>query len=259
MNQELIDLAIERGRLIERISNQRQLLGQQLQPVGEALETADRAIAAVRKAVTYLKQHPEIVAAGVAVLVVLQPGRVWRWSKRGTFVWRTWRLLRRTDRELGLTHPSRRSRVKRRNIPRRCPRAQSLTEPRRSLPDTQLDQLPGRRFRPTAVGQRARGTRMQHAPGPDLRPGQRCGCPRLGESADADHPFRLQERTTSACRCASQAARSGAASAAGSLSGVRLRPDRKSQRAIVGDEVLGKKRVGSNRSARGTIPTDAAR
>ena len=52
MNQDLISLAIERGRLLERISNQRQLLGQQLQPVGDALETADRAVAAVRKAGT---------------------------------------------------------------------------------------------------------------------------------------------------------------------------------------------------------------
>ena len=107
MNQDLISLAIERGRLLERISNERHLLGQQLQPVGDALETADRAVAAVRKAGTDLGQHPEVVAAGVVVLVVLQPGRVWRWSKRGYFVWRTWRLLRRKMSELGI-NPARR-------------------------------------------------------------------------------------------------------------------------------------------------------
>ena len=67
MNQDLISLAIERGRLLERISNQRQLLGRQLQPVGDALETADRAVAAVRKAGAYLGQHPEVVAAGEQV------------------------------------------------------------------------------------------------------------------------------------------------------------------------------------------------
>ena len=49
----------------------------------------------------------EVVAAGVVVLVVLQPGRVWRWSKRGYFVWRTWRLLRRKMSELGI-NPARR-------------------------------------------------------------------------------------------------------------------------------------------------------
>jgi len=95
MNQELIDLAIERGRLIERISNQRRLLGQQLQPLGAGLATADRAIASVRQGSDYVKQHPEMVAVGVAVLVVLQPRRVWRWSQRVFFVWRTWRMLRK--------------------------------------------------------------------------------------------------------------------------------------------------------------------
>ena len=95
MNQELIDLAIERGRLIERISNQRQLLGQQLQPLGAGLATADRAIASVRQGCAYVKQHPEMVTIGVAVLVVLQPRRVWRWSQRVFFVWRTWRMLRK--------------------------------------------------------------------------------------------------------------------------------------------------------------------
>jgi len=94
MNQELIDLAIERGRLIERISSQRQLLGQQLQPLGAGLARADRTIAGIRQSSDYVKQHPEMVAVGVAALVVLQPRRVWRWSQRLFFVWRTWRMLR---------------------------------------------------------------------------------------------------------------------------------------------------------------------
>ena len=95
MNQDLIDVAIERGRLIERISSQRQLLGQQLQPLGAGLATAGRAIASIRQGSDCVKQHPEMVAIGVAVLVVLQPRRVWRWSQRVFFVWRTWRMLRK--------------------------------------------------------------------------------------------------------------------------------------------------------------------
>ena len=95
MNQDLIDVAIERGRLIERISSQRQLLGQQLQPLGAGLATAGRAIASIRQGSDYVKQHPEMVAVGVAALVVLQPRRVWRWSQRLFFVWRTWRMLRK--------------------------------------------------------------------------------------------------------------------------------------------------------------------
>lgn len=102
MNQPRIDLAIERGRLIERISNQRQRLGEQLQPVGASLQTADRAVTTLRNGSNYLKQHPEVVTVAVAVLVVVQPRRVWRWGKRGFFVWRSWRMLRRQLLDLGL-------------------------------------------------------------------------------------------------------------------------------------------------------------
>lgn len=103
MNQDPIDLALERGRLLERIGMQRQTLGQQLQPVGRALHAADRTLATVRNATDYLGQHPEMVTAAVALLVVLKPARAWRWTRRGFFVWRTWRLLRREMSALGLT------------------------------------------------------------------------------------------------------------------------------------------------------------
>ncbi|MCB1932807.1 MAG: YqjK-like family protein [Candidatus Accumulibacter sp.] len=102
MNQALIDLAVERGRLLERISNQRQMLRRELQPVGNALHGADRAVATVRKGSRYIKDHPEMVGVGVAVLIVVQPRRVWRWTKRGYFAWRTWRTLRQQMAEFGL-------------------------------------------------------------------------------------------------------------------------------------------------------------
>ncbi|MBK7952805.1 MAG: hypothetical protein KBE22_06180 [Candidatus Accumulibacter sp.] len=102
MNQELIDIAIQRGRLLERISNQRQLLAQQLQPLEAGLAAADRAVVTLRNGSNYLKQNPEVVTVAVAVLVVLQPRRVWRWSKRGFFAWRTWRMLRTQMLDLGL-------------------------------------------------------------------------------------------------------------------------------------------------------------
>jgi hypothetical protein len=102
MNQQLIDLAVQRGRLLERISNQRQQLGQQLLPLGSTLRTADRAVTAIRNGSTYVKQHPEVVTVAVAVLVVLQPRRVWRWTRRGFFAWRSWRMLRVQLADLGL-------------------------------------------------------------------------------------------------------------------------------------------------------------
>jgi hypothetical protein len=102
VNQELIDLAVERGRLLERISSQRQSLAQQLLPLGEAMATADRVVAGARQCGDYFKRHPEWVATGVAVLVILRPSRIWRWSSRAFLAWRTWRILRRELSELGL-------------------------------------------------------------------------------------------------------------------------------------------------------------
>ena len=102
MNQELIDLAVERGRLLERISSQRQLLAQQLQPLGAAMGTADRVVARARQCGEYLKRHPEWVATGVVVLVILRPSRIWRWSSRAFLAWRTWRMLRRELSDLGI-------------------------------------------------------------------------------------------------------------------------------------------------------------
>ncbi len=103
MNQELIDLAVQRGRLLERISLQRQLLGQQMQPAVGALHSVDRTLASVRKGGDFLGRHPELVAAVVAVLVVLRPGRVWCWTRRAFFAWRTWCMLRCEMFALGLS------------------------------------------------------------------------------------------------------------------------------------------------------------
>lgn len=94
MNQRLIDIGIRRGRLIERIASQRALLGEQLQPVRSVLNATDRGIAGVRSGIAYLRQHPGIVIATVALLVILKPRRAWRWAQRGFVVWRTWRMVR---------------------------------------------------------------------------------------------------------------------------------------------------------------------
>lgn len=94
MRQERIELLIERGRLLERISMQRAQLARDAQPISSGLQTADSIVAGLRNATGYLKEHPHVVGATVAVLVVLRPQRVWRWSKRAFFAWRTWHLLR---------------------------------------------------------------------------------------------------------------------------------------------------------------------
>jgi hypothetical protein len=94
MDKRLIELHQQRGRLIERIAMQRVTLARELAPVRATLDTTDRALAAVRDSVCYLRQHPAAVAALAAALFALKPRMLWRWLQRGFLVWRSWRALR---------------------------------------------------------------------------------------------------------------------------------------------------------------------
>lgn len=93
MEKRLIELHLQRGRLIERIASQRGTLTRQLAPVRATLDTTDRALAAVRDSACYLRQHPAAVAALAAALFALKPRMLWRWLQRGFLVWRSWRAL----------------------------------------------------------------------------------------------------------------------------------------------------------------------
>lgn len=94
MNQALIDIGIRRGRLLERIVHQRAALSRDVQPVCSVLHTADQAVARVRTVTGFLRSHPGLVLAAVALLVVLKPRRAWRLAKRGFVAWRLWLTLR---------------------------------------------------------------------------------------------------------------------------------------------------------------------
>lgn len=103
MNQALIDLAVQRGRLMERSSIQRQHLQQQLLPLDRALQAADHAVVSLRNGADYLGRRPGmVVAAALVLLVAIRPRGVWRWGMRGFFVWRGWRKLRVQLADMGL-------------------------------------------------------------------------------------------------------------------------------------------------------------
>lgn len=87
---------------------QRRQLERDAQPLAGGLHMADSVVAGMRSTTAYLKAHPEVVTAAVALLVLLKPGRVWRWSKRGFLAWRTWSMLRQKLSALGL-RPARQS------------------------------------------------------------------------------------------------------------------------------------------------------
>src|SRR5574340_226279 len=86
--QRQLELAVRRESLRARSEQLRGELAEQATVVRLPLQLADRAWRGWR----WVKAHPEAVVAGVVVVAVIRPRRVWvlaRWS------WRTWRTLRR--------------------------------------------------------------------------------------------------------------------------------------------------------------------
>lgn len=84
-----IELALEKQRLCLEIAAQREALAAYAEGLRPAFEAADR----VRAGVHWLGRHPEIVAGGVTLLVVVRSRTLrflWRWTRRGFFAWRLW-------------------------------------------------------------------------------------------------------------------------------------------------------------------------
>jgi hypothetical protein len=94
MNQQLIDIGIRRGRLLERIASQRTALARQLEPVRSVLSVADRGLASLRTATDSVRQHPGLALAALTLLAIVKPRRAWRWARRGFVAWRAWLALR---------------------------------------------------------------------------------------------------------------------------------------------------------------------
>jgi membrane protein required for beta-lactamase induction len=92
MQGRALDLAQRHGALRARIDAQRVELARHAWPVEAGLAGADR----VRDGIDWLRAHPEAVLAATATIVVVSPGRAWRWGKRGYLVWRGWQTVRKT-------------------------------------------------------------------------------------------------------------------------------------------------------------------
>ena len=90
MSTSRLEVAVRHGALRARIAAQREDLAKHAAPLESALGGADQALAGV----DWLKHHPAAVAAAAAVIVLVNPKRAWRWSKRGFLVWRGWQTVR---------------------------------------------------------------------------------------------------------------------------------------------------------------------
>ena len=97
MTKELQVLAQERGRLLERIAQQRRVLSVQLIPLQKAVNAGDRALALGRDWWQFVHVHRAAITliAGVvgSVFIVLRPARFVRLLGRGVALWRSGRSI----------------------------------------------------------------------------------------------------------------------------------------------------------------------
>lgn len=94
MSNDLSDLYLERGRLVERIANQRITLAQHLRPLQDAEDKGRRLLTMWSDGMTYLKSTPWLVALVVVTVVIVKPRRILPWLLRGVTLWRGWKALR---------------------------------------------------------------------------------------------------------------------------------------------------------------------
>ena len=86
MNENLIQLAERRERLVAQAAAQRMALAQNIEPWRIPLALADRGLAALR----FIKSHPAWIVGGGVLLAALRPGRAGKWLRRG---WVTWKIM----------------------------------------------------------------------------------------------------------------------------------------------------------------------
>lgn len=94
MQQRLIELHQQRGRLLERIAVQRNELARLSAPLAGVVDLGQRVGGLVQQARAFVLRHPVAVAVAAGALVLLRPRAVLRWSGRGLLAWRTWRSVR---------------------------------------------------------------------------------------------------------------------------------------------------------------------
>jgi hypothetical protein len=85
-----MDLMHERERLLARCDAQRDDLAALMPQFDTPFKFADRGIAGAR----YLREHPLVLGAVVALLAVLRRRGALKWSQRAFVAWRAYRAFR---------------------------------------------------------------------------------------------------------------------------------------------------------------------
>ncbi len=89
-------LALRQQQLLARSAALRGSVAVEMVPWKHRLDAIDRARAAVSSGWGWLRRHPEVPAGLAIAVVVLRPGRAWRFGWRwGRRAWLGWQIYRR--------------------------------------------------------------------------------------------------------------------------------------------------------------------
>ncbi len=90
----LTERAIKRGRLLERISQQRIALTASCAPIADALNAADHVVEGAERTRRWIGENPIAVGVGLFVLVLWRPKGALKLASKGLLGWRTLRFVR---------------------------------------------------------------------------------------------------------------------------------------------------------------------
>jgi hypothetical protein len=95
MSQRFDQLHAHHSNLLARIAVQRRQLGETAEGIEHELGRVDRGLAAVRRVLS----SPALIGGAIAIVALVGPRRLLRWSSRGLMLYSTARQLLRLRRE----------------------------------------------------------------------------------------------------------------------------------------------------------------
>lgn len=87
--REMAGIYGRRAQLLARAAVERERVAVQLALWQAPLALADKGLSAAR----YLRSHPAILLAAVAITAALKPRRALAWARRAFLAWRAWRWI----------------------------------------------------------------------------------------------------------------------------------------------------------------------
>jgi hypothetical protein len=102
MSRRFDQLSARHSNLLARVAVQRRQLGETAQEIEHELGRVDRGVAAIRRVLA----SPALIGGAIAVVALVGPRRLLRWSTKGLMMYSTARQLLRLRHESAATAPT---------------------------------------------------------------------------------------------------------------------------------------------------------